>query len=219
MQYIWDVLIIILLFAVFGYTHSVLASEKIKLAFRKSYGNKIAFYRLGYNLFSLASLYIIYGLSPKPHLNIYDLPNPYDLLILIPQFLGLAGLLWATKYVCVQEFLGISQIKRYFNGTYDSALDENLTLTIGGPYKYSRHPIYFYSIVIIVFRPTMDLFYLTFTICMIAYFYIGAFYEEKKLMKQFGDTYIKYKESVPKIFPVKLFHPYLPENLAEAESD
>jgi len=83
-----------------------------------------------------------------------------------------------------------------------------LTLTIGGPYKYSRHPVYFFSIIFLGFRPTMDLFYITFFLSMIAYFYIGSYYEEKKLVKQFGSIYIKYQESVPKIFPLKLFKPY-----------
>jgi len=219
MPYVFDVLLIIMLFAFFGFIHSYLASVKVKQSFKNAFGKQIAFYRLGYNLFSIASFYIIYELSPKPHIRIYDLPNPYDLIIFIPQFLALAGLFWASQYICVKEFLGLSQIKRYFEGSYNSELDEDLTLTIGGPYKYSRHPIYFLSIMFLIFRPTMDLFYLTFLLCMIAYFYIGAYFEEKKLVKQFGNRYIKYRESVPKIFPVNFFKPYKPDNLAEAEVD
>jgi protein-S-isoprenylcysteine O-methyltransferase Ste14 len=144
---------------------------------------------------------VIYLLSPKPHLIIYDLPNPYDLLILIPQFLALAGLVWSFKYICVKEFLGISQLKRYFLKNYSSELDEELTLNIGGPYKYSRHPVYLFSIMFLLFRPVMDLFYLTFFICLVAYFYIGSYYEEKKLIRNFGEEYIKYREEVSGIFP------------------
>ena len=219
MSYFFDVLLIIILFAFFGFIHSYLASEKVKRTFKKVFGKRIAFYRFGYNLFAIASLYIIYELSPKPHIRIYDLPNPYDLIILIPQFLALAGLFWVSQYVCIKEFLGLLQIKRFFEGRYNSELDEELTLTIGGPYKYSRHPIYFFSIMFLVFRPTMDLFYLTFLLCIIAYFYIGAYFEEKKLVKHFGNRYIKYREGVPKIFPVNLLKPYKPDNLAEAEID
>jgi protein-S-isoprenylcysteine O-methyltransferase Ste14 len=194
----------------------VLASPGFKESFKKNFGNLIAFYRLGYNLFAIVSLYLIYELSPKPHVIIYDLNNPFDILILIPQFLALIGLLWSFKYVCVKEFLGINQVKRYIQKNYSSDLDEDLTLTIGGPYKYSRHPIYFFSIMFLLFRPTMDLFYLTFFLLIVAYFYIGAYYEERKLVRSFGEIYTRYQESVPQIFPSIPLRAYDEERFAES---
>ncbi len=216
MSYVVDVLIIFLLFAVYAWVHSVLASYRVKESFKKNFGNLIAFYRLGYNLFAIVSLYLIYELSPKPHVIIYDLQNPFDMLILIPQFIALIGLLWSFKYICVKEFLGINQVKRYIQKNYSSDLDEELTLTIGGPYKYSRHPIYFFSIMFLLFRPTMDLFYLTYFILIVAYFYIGAYYEEKKLVRSFGEIYTRYQESVPQIFPSIPLRAYNEEGFAES---
>ena len=215
MEPVVDVLIIIFLFTVFGYTHSLLASEKVKIQFKKIFGGLIAFYRILYNLFSVISLYIIYDVSPKPHIIIYDLHNPFDLIILIPQFLSLAGVFWVFKYICLREFLGLEQIKRFFEKKYITELDEEFTLRIEGPYRYSRHPVYFFSITFLLFRPVMDLFYLTFLICVVAYFYIGSYYEEKKLVRQFGDIYENYKKEVPGIFPVKLFRPYNQKKFAE----
>jgi protein-S-isoprenylcysteine O-methyltransferase Ste14 len=212
-----DVIIIVILFAVFGYTHSLVASEKVKIQFKKIFGELIAFYRLLYNVFSILSFYLIYELSPKPHVIIYDLQNPYDLIILIPQFLSLAGLIWVFKYICFREFLGLDQIKRFIEKRYTTELDEEFTLRIEGPYRYSRHPIYFFSITFLLFRPTMDLFYLTFLICTVAYFYIGSYYEEKKLVRQFGQVYENYRKEVPGIIPFKLFRPYNQKYLSESE--
>lgn len=211
MSYVVDVLIIFLLFASYSLLHSILASNRVKESFKKKFGSLIAFYRLGFNLFSISSLYLIYELSPKPHLIMYDLSNPFDLLVLIPQIAALFGLFWSFNYICVKEFLGLSQIKRYFNKSYSSELDEELTLTIGGPYRYSRHPIYFFSIIFLMFRPTMDLFYLTFFLLIVAYFYIGSLYEEKKLVRNFGDVYIRYQNSVSRIFPKIPFRAYTAE--------
>jgi len=59
------------------------------------------------------------------------------------------------------------------------------------------------------------LFYLTFFICIVAYFYIGSYYEEKKLVRLFGDVYENYRKEVPRIFPVKFFRPYNRKNLVE----
>ena len=128
--YILDVLTILLLFIVFSLLHSILASEKIKTALAQKFGKLIAFYRLIYNIFSLLSLYLIYELSPKPPVIIYDLSQPFDLIVLIPQLSALAGIFWAFKYICAKEFIGISQIKRYFLRSYSSELDEEMTLMI-----------------------------------------------------------------------------------------
>ena len=203
-----DVIIIILLFAIFGYTHTLLASLKLKFWFRKIFGDLVAFYRLLYNLIGFFSIYLIYEFSPKPHIIIYDLQNPYDLLVLFPQLLSLAGLIWTFKYICFKEFLGLDQIKRFIEKNYSTELDEEYTLRIGGPYRYSRHPVYFFSITFLLFRPVMDLFYLTFFICLVAYFYIGSYFEEKKLIRQFGEIYDEYRKEVPRIFPTKLWKPY-----------
>ncbi|GIK59958.1 MAG: hypothetical protein HND39_04155 [Ignavibacteriota bacterium] len=208
MTLVVDVLTILFLFAIFGYTHSLLASVKVKTWFKKMFGDLIAFYRLLYNFLALLSLYLIYELSPKPHIIIYDLPNPYDLIILIPQFLSLVGVIWAFNYICFREFLGLNQIKRFLEKRYTTELDEEFTLRIKGPYRFSRHPVYFFSITFLMFRPVMDLFYLTFFICIVVYFYIGSYFEEKKLVKLFGEVYEKYKKEVPGIIPIKLFKPY-----------
>ena len=215
MSYVFDVIFIVILFAIFGYTHSLLASLKIKIWFRKTLGDLIAFYRLFYNLVGLLSVYLIYELSPKPHIIIYDLPNPYDLIILIPQLLSLTGVFWAFQYICFKEFLGLDQIKRFIEKRYTTELDEEFTLRIEGPYRYSRHPVYFFSITFLLFRPVMDLFYLTFFICIVAYFYIGSYYEEKKLVRQFAEIYENYKKEVPAIFPFKIFKPYNQKVIAE----
>jgi len=208
MELVFDVAIIILLFGIFGYIHSLLASEKVKIKFKKVFGELIAFYRISYNIFAVISLYIIYLVSPMPHVVIYDLQYPYDLIILIPQYLSLAAMIWVFKYICFKEFLGLDQIIRFIEKRYTTELDKEFTLRIEGPYRYSRHPIYFFSITFLLFRSTMDLFYLTFFICTVAYFYIGSYYEEKKLVRQFGEIYSGYKKEVPRIIPFKLLKPY-----------
>jgi protein-S-isoprenylcysteine O-methyltransferase Ste14 len=38
-------------------------------------------------------------------------------------------------------------------------------------------------------------------ICIIVYFYVGSFYEERKLVDKFGDEYLLYQKKVPRIFP------------------
>lgn len=204
-----DILVIILLFLAFGIIHTILASNKIKLKIKTYAGNLMAFYRLAYVILSLLTLYAVYSISPKPHFVIYDLNYPFDFIILIPQFLSLAGIVWTLRYFCIKEFLGLNQVMRLMNDSYEpEELDEHMSLIIGGPYKYIRHPLYFFSILFLVFRPEMDLFYLTSFICITAYFLIGSFYEENKLVEKFGKTYLKYQAEVSRLFPANIFRPY-----------
>ncbi|MDR3628249.1 MAG: hypothetical protein P4L45_15505 [Ignavibacteriaceae bacterium] len=202
--YAIDVFLIIILFALFGFLHTFLASGKVKGILIEKYESLIAFYRLFYVLSSLVLLYLVYQSMPKPSLIIYDLPRPFDLIILIPQFLSLAGIVWTFKYFSLQEFLGTEQIFRWFRKEYNiSELDERLTLKIEGPYKFCRHPLYLFTILFLCFRPEMDLFYLTSLLCIIAYFYVGSIFEERKLADRFGRNYIDNQKSIPRIFPVR----------------
>jgi len=200
----WQVVILILSFAAYGYLHSVFASLKLKKFLKKHIGSKIAFYRLTYNFFAIAGLYIIWDFAPHPSLKIYELSYPYDLLIYGLQLLSLAGIFWTFRYISFKEFTGIAQINRYIDGEYNDAdLDEKMTFRTGGPYKFSRHPIYLFSILFLLFRPEMNLFYLTMFISFVLYFYIGSVFEEKKLEEYFGSEYSDYKKKVSRIFPVK----------------
>ena len=198
-----DVLIILFSFAAFAFFHSFLATNKVKKFLCARYGNLIAFYRSIYIAVSLITFYLFYDSVPHPMLIVYDLRYPFDFLVLIPQFLSLAGLLWTLKYFDVREFLGINQIFRWFNKEYDcKELDEKLTLHVKGPYKICRHPVYLFSILFLAFRSEMDLFYLTLLIVVIAYFYAGSFYEEKRLVEKFGEEYLTYQKKVPRIIPI-----------------
>jgi protein-S-isoprenylcysteine O-methyltransferase Ste14 len=206
MSLVFDSVQIFVLFALFGYSHSLLASRKFKEKLAQNIGDKIAFYRLFYNLISVISFAALIIITPKPEFIIYDLPNPYDLVMFAIQIIGLAGFIWAVLVIDGMEFLGLKQIKRYIHGTYDkSELDEHSELLIKGPFKFCRHPIYFFSILILVFSPVMNLWYLIILINIIIYFYIGSIYEERKLVKIFGVQYSKYQNEVPRIIPYKIF--------------
>jgi protein-S-isoprenylcysteine O-methyltransferase Ste14 len=200
-----DVLFIFLLFFLFGFFHSYLGTIKFKQKVAEKIGDYIAFYRIGYNALSLLSFYLIYILSPKPDIIIYDLNYPWDIIIFIFQALSLIGFFWAGLPTDLQEFLGLSQVRRWLKGNYsENDLDELSVLKTDGPYKLCRHPIYLFSILFLGFRPTMSLFYFVFFFCIIAYFYVGSYYEEKKLIEKFDGEYLNYMKTTPRIFP-KIF--------------
>ncbi len=212
MSLFFDIFTIIFLFFLFASSHSILAAFNVKQRITDKIGNKIAFYRLFFNVSSILIFVAVYFLSPKPNIIIYDLQFPYDIIIFGIQILGIIGLFWSGSYLHLKEFLGITQIERYFNGTYSpDDLDEHHELVIKGPFKYTRHPLYFFSIIVLGFRPTMDLFYLVFFLCMLIYFYIGSIYEEKNLEKRYGKSYLNYKKNTPRLIP----NPFLTNKISQ----
>ena len=198
----FDALIITALFLVFAVSHSILASHKFKAKLTEKLGVRIAFYRIFYNVSSILFFLFIYKISPKPNYIIYDLSFPFDVIIFALQIASVVALLWVSKYINMREFIGITQIKRYSTESYSTEdLDEKMELRVDGPFKFSRHPVYLFSSLFLILRPTMDFFYLIFLINMLLYFYIGSYFEERKLLTIFGDAYAEYKRNVPKIFP------------------
>ncbi|MDR3666640.1 MAG: hypothetical protein P4L35_07355 [Ignavibacteriaceae bacterium] len=216
----------IIAFILFAFLHTILASFKFKSIIALRIGSAMAFYRLAFNIFSLLFLIYMYEYLPRPDVELFDLKYPWDIVILIPQFLALAGIIWTFRFFSLYEFIGLAQIKRWIDGKFvtvreetkpafgeqadvsndikisEDVYDEKLTLKIEGPYKVVRHPLYLFVIICLIFRPTMDLFYFVFLIFLIVYFYVGTFYEEKKLVTIFGDQYRKYQNSVPRLFPI-----------------
>lgn len=163
---------------------------------------KIAFYRLIYNFISLISFSLFLYCSPSIGQNVYKFEKPYSYIFFLPFIVGLLGIYHSSKNISLNEFIGISQVKRYMTNKYSvTDLDEKMTLRIEGPYKYSRHPIYFFSIIILLSFPEMTVSRLVIIICIIIYFYIGSIFEEKKLVEVFGEQYIDYQKNVNRIIP------------------
>ncbi|PKL82603.1 MAG: hypothetical protein CVV24_09215 [Ignavibacteriae bacterium HGW-Ignavibacteriae-3] len=197
-----DVILIVLLFTGFAVSHTWLASIKIKEMLAVKIGDKIAFYRMFYNVSSVILFLAFYAVAPKPDIIVYDLRFPFDIITFVLQIFSLFGLIWSTRPISLKEFAGAGQIERFMNGEYRTEdLDEKQILKIEGAFKLVRHPVYLFSILFLGFRPTMNLFYLTMYVCIIIYFYVGSIYEEKKLVKLFGDEYLKYQKHVPRLIP------------------
>ncbi len=199
-----DSVVILLMLSFFCFIHSFLASDRVKDYFKNILNEKIAFYRISYNIISLVLLAVIYETAPKPAVIIYDLPYPYDIIVYLLQVLSLAGVVYSFSLFNFKEFLGFNQVGRWLAGEYlTEEKDEHTEFRGDKIYKYMRHPGYFFSILFMGLRPQMDVFYFTAFLCFSSYFYIGTFFEEKKLAARFGAVYSDYQKRTPRIFPFK----------------
>ena len=72
-------------------------------------------------------------------------------------------------------------------------------------YKYIRHPLYFGGILGIWATPKMTVTHLVFAILLTSYFIIGTLFEERDLIKEFGEKYKDYKKKTPMLIPFTKF--------------
>ena len=78
---------LLLFIALWGFLHSVLASQKTKNFFRRTLGDGfMRFYRFFYNLFSLVSfLPILYLMGVLPDRMLYSVPAPFSYFMRLGQ--------------------------------------------------------------------------------------------------------------------------------------
>ncbi len=177
--------------------HSVLASEKTKAILSGIISQK--YYRIIYNLLAIVlftAIFIYYFFIEKT-----ALWSPNSLLPYPGGLLVLTGLIWvikALKGYNMGEFLGLEQLKT-------GAAPQHETLIISGLNAQVRHPLYFGTLLIawgvFFIFPTDAM--LVFGVLTTLYLIIGARLEERKLERQFGEAYRKYKAVVPGIVPFK----------------
>jgi len=69
-------------------------------------------------------------------------------------------------------------------------------------HRYVRHPIYL-GAYLFLWGGVVDEFALQTAIWASAYLYIGTWFEDQKLIKQYGQAYIDYRQKVPSVFPYR----------------
>ena len=181
-----------------GVLHSVLASHGFKRLLRKIFGPMAyhRLYRISYNLFALASLLpIALMLITLPDQTLYSIPAPWVYISSFVQGLAVFALIAGVMQTGPLEFAGLAQLSSSFSDRPPAGL------VVNGLYAYVRHPLYSAGLVFIWFSSDMSVNRLALWAIFSVYIVIGAFFEEKKLLKDFGTEYAEYKAKTPMLIP------------------
>ena len=181
-----------------GIIHSLLASLFIKDLVRGLVGPTLfRLYRLGYNVFAAASfLPVLYLMRSLPDQWVYSVPPPWSYFFIGGQFLSALLLLLALTQTDVLSFIGLSQI--YKN-------QESSALVTKGLYRYVRHPLYTFSLLFLWLTPTLTQNSIVVFLGATIYVLIGTWFEERKLIKNFGHAYAEYQLITPMLIPYPKF--------------
>lgn len=74
-------------------------------------------------------------------------------------------------------------------------------MVTNGVNRWVRHPLYTAGLVFIWLIPIMTSNLLALNLGLTVYLILGAIYEQRKLVREFGEQYIRYQERVPMLIP------------------
>ena len=192
---LWLILTVVL----WGVIHSVTASLEAKDWLRRRFGDgTMRFYRLGYNLFSAISfLPILLLMAILPDRVLYHISAPWVYISMGGQIVAVALLVLGILQTDTLSFVGLRQL-------FDDS-ERPSQLVTHGLYRWVRHPLYSAGILFIWLTPVMSQNSLVIFIAITVYILVGAFFEERKLAREFGAAYLEYKAATPMLVPGLVF--------------
>lgn len=195
-----ELLIALFIWAV---VHSLTAGVDAKSWFRNTFGERAhrGLYRLLYNVVSGWTLLPIFYLliTRAPNGLVWSVPMPYRLVNYTLQLIGALGALAALWQTDIWRFLGVRQLFRYLRGDQDPEPPAPFIAT--GTYRLVRHPLYFFSLLLLWANPVMSWLAFILSLWVTIYFVAGSFHEEQRLLAEFGDAYRRYRSQVPRLIP------------------
>ena len=185
---------LILAIVVWGIVHSLLASTRVKDMFRRTMGDGfMKFYRLFYNIFAVVSIFpVLYLMLTLPDDPLYQVPSPFSTLMRVGQLVSVILLFVAVFQTDLLSFVGLRQL-----------FEEEKTgaLITSGLYRYVRHPLYTFSLLILWLSPNMSVNSFVVYLALTIYVLVGIIFEERKLVRAFGQEYEAYRSVTPMLVP------------------
>lgn len=178
--------------------HSLLIAPSWMRRVGRMFDAHMAYYRLVYVAISIVTLIPVLFLQ-------WTIDSPllwsWPLLLRVLQWGGIAGALvifvLASRQYDQPFFFGLRQIREQLDGK--QAIYRGFVAT--GILRRMRHPYYSAGILLLLFWGNLTAANLIMKGIGIAYFILGAFLEERKLVAEFGDDYRRYQRDVPMFVP------------------
>lgn len=185
----------ILRLVAFAMLHSFLAVPCIKERLIRFTGINLSGYRLVYNIISLLAFGWVMA-ADRHSAVLYEIPGAARYIFYSMQAALLVALASCLVNTGLMSFLGFDALVV----SEKNRIPQQLATQ--GWYGIVRHPLYLLSILFMFMNPVMTVRWLLLACMATLYFMIGALIEEKRLLKEYGEAYIRYREQVPFIVPL-----------------
>lgn len=110
------------------------------------------------------------------------------------------GFFWGARTLGSFDALGVRPLMDDHRNRHEKPQE----IIVKGPYRWLRHPLYFFLIIIIWACPVLTLDRLLFNILWSIWIVIGTVLEDRDLHREFGEPYSEYSSKVPMIIPYRI---------------
>ncbi|MGC8658760.1 MAG: methyltransferase family protein [Desulfomonilaceae bacterium] len=169
----------------------------------KRWSTQLIAEKYGGIVFSLASSFLLIAtvaLWQKSGVTVVSAHGGARWLLRLIFGLSFLGFLWGASSIGSLDTFGLEQLRKSIQGR----TIKPPRLVIRGPYRWIRHPLYFFCIVMIWSCPDVTIDRLLFNVLWTVWIIVGIFLEERDLVSQFGDCYLRYQRDVPMLIPTRL---------------
>jgi protein-S-isoprenylcysteine O-methyltransferase Ste14 len=184
------------LLLLFALQHSVMARPAFKKWWTRIVPEPIE--RSTYVLFSSICMILLLGLWEPMGGVVWSVEeSSFRIALHALSFLGFGIVLLSTFMINHFDLFGLRQVWFYLRGeTYQS-----LKFRTPFFYKYVRHPLYLGWIIAFWAAPTMTIAHFLFAALCTGYILTAIRFEERDLIRTFGEKYIEYKRIAPMLIP------------------
>lgn len=192
-------LFVIFLWAGYCALHSYLISISFTNLMTRLLKKYYAFFRIFYIIISFVLLVPLINYSSKIDDNVIITYGP-ELTVVRYVLIWGSLLMFAWAFFIDYDSLSFFGIRQILN--FGKTADENqpVELKKKGLLGLMRHPMYL-ALIIYLWCQTFRLIDIYVNILLTIYVIIGTYLEERKLVLEFGATYIRYKQEVPMLIP------------------
>jgi protein-S-isoprenylcysteine O-methyltransferase Ste14 len=173
---------------------------------RRSFRRWLAtFLRAEYHgaLFTIASGVVLLILVVFWQKSAYVLATPQPIIRWLMRavfILAILGFYWGFRALGSFDAFGLSPILNKLRGKDPPSMP----FTVRGPYRWVRHPLYFFSLLLIWSCPDLSLDRLLYNILWSTWIIVGSVLEERDLVADFGEPYRDYQSKVPMLIPWRI---------------
>lgn len=184
------------LILLFSFQHSLMSRRGVKERLRQWLPGPLerSFFCL---MASLCLLLLMFGWQPMPGYLWKVESFGWQCGFYLFFFLGWFIMFTATFLINHWDLFGLRQVYLFWQRRpYTALIYRNPFL-----YKKLRHPLYLGFLIAFWSSPKMTYAHFVFACLMTAYIMLGIKWEERDLVRDFGDVYREYKKKVPKLIP------------------
>jgi protein-S-isoprenylcysteine O-methyltransferase Ste14 len=173
---------------------------------RRSFRRRLAkFIRAEYHgaLFTIASGSVLLILVAFWQKSAYVLATPQGIIRWLMRavfILAILGFYWGFRALGSFDGFGVSPILNNSRGKDPSSMP----FIVRGPYRWVRHPLYFFCLLLIWSCPNLSLDRMLYNVLWSTWILVGSVLEERDLVADFRQSYRDYQRKVPMLIPWRI---------------